>query len=329
MDMSICRRIASRRRPPREAPSQSRTKAARALGPREDGIAPPASCAARARAGAGSLGRSIRWRRLGPVLLAALLLVAGPLRAQSFITVASTTSTEQSGLFKHLLPQFERKHGIEVRVVALGTGQALELGRRGDADVLLVHAPALEEKFVTAGHAVARFEVMYNDFVVVGPSADPAGIGGTSDAPAALRRIKAAGAPFASRGDSSGTHFAEVGLWAAAGVDIEKEKAPWYRETGSGMGPTLNTASAMSAYTLTDRGTWLSFKNRGDLVVLVEGDREPRVVRTPRVKNRSFTPTVSPVNSSVCRGGFRSAMLYGFDISRRSRARDGAALRAA
>ena len=190
-----------------------------------------------------------------------------------FITVASTTSTEQSGLFKHLLPMFEKKTGVQVRVVALGTGQALDLGRRGDADVVFVHARTLEENFVAEGHGVKRFEVMYNDFVLIGPRSDPAKLDGSKDIVAAFRNIKAAQAPFVSRGDNSGTHFAELELWKAAGVDIAKEKGPWYRETGSGMGPALNSASGMNAYILADRGTWLSFKNRGDLTVSVEGDK--------------------------------------------------------
>ena len=202
-----------------------------------------------------------------------LLLFSLPAHAQQFITVASTTSTEQSGLFKHLLPLFEKKSGTQVRVVALGTGQALDMGRRGDADVVFVHAKPLEEKFVAEGFGVRRFEVMYNDFILVGPKSDPAKVAGGKDVVAALQKIKAAGAPFASRGDKSGTHFAEVALWKAAGVDIAKDKGAWYRETGSGMGPTLNTASGMNAYALTDRGTWLSFKNRGDLVIVVEGDK--------------------------------------------------------
>jgi tungstate transport system substrate-binding protein len=210
----------------------------------------------------------IRW--LGCVLLFLSLNVNAQ---QRFITVASKTSTEQSGLFKHLLPRFENKTGIEVRVVALGTGQALDMGRRGDADVVFVHAKALEEKFIAEGHAVKRFEVMYNDFVLVGPKSDPARVAGTRDIVAALRKIKASRAPFASRGDRSGTHFAELELWQAAGVDIAKEKAAWYRETGSGMGPTLNIASGMNAYALTDRGTWLSFRNRGELVVAVQNDK--------------------------------------------------------
>ena len=190
-----------------------------------------------------------------------------------FITVASTTSTEQSGLFRHLLPIFENKTGIQVRVVALGTGQALDMGRRGDADVVFVHARPLEEKFVAEGYGVKRFEVMYNDFVLVGPTSDPAGVGGGKDIVVALKQILRSRAAFASRGDKSGTHFAELELWKAAGIDIAREKGPWYRDTGSGMGPTLNIASGMNAYALSDRGTWLSFKNRGNLVISVEGDK--------------------------------------------------------
>jgi tungstate transport system substrate-binding protein len=190
-----------------------------------------------------------------------------------FITVASTTSTEQSGLFRHLLPIFEKKAGIQVRVVALGTGQALDMGRRGDADVVFVHARALEEKFVAEGHGVKRFEVMYNDFILVGPKSDPAGLGGSKDIVVAFKQILHSKAPFASRGDKSGTHFAELELWKAAGIDIAREKGPWYRDTGSGMGPTLNIASGMNAYALSDRGTWLSFKNRGNLAISVEGDK--------------------------------------------------------
>jgi tungstate transport system substrate-binding protein len=203
-----------------------------------------------------------------------LATLALPVQAQQkFITVASTTSTEQSGLFRHLLPIFEKKTGIQVRVVAQGTGQALDMGKRGDADVVFVHAKPLEEKFVAEGFGVKRFEVMYNDFILVGPKSDPAKIGGTKDIVAALKKVRAAQAPFASRGDRSGTHFAELQLWKAAGIDIAMEKGPWYRDTGSGMGPTLNTAAGMNAYALTDRGTWLSFKNRGDLVISVEGDQ--------------------------------------------------------
>ena len=205
--------------------------------------------------------------------LALALACAPSALAQRFITVASTTSTEQSGLFKHLLPVFEQKSGIEVRVVALGTGQALDLARRGDADVVFVHAKSAEEEFLREGHGVRRFPVMYNDFVIIGPKSDPAGIAGGADAPDALRKIKNASAAFVSRGDRSGTHIAEVNLWTLAGIDIAKEKGPWYRETGQGMGPALNTASAMNAYLLSDRATWLAFNNRGDLAILVQGDR--------------------------------------------------------
>jgi tungstate transport system substrate-binding protein len=205
--------------------------------------------------------------------LLAMLLCAPAFAQQKFITVASTTSTEQSGLFGYLLPIFEKETEIQVRVVALGTGQALDMGRRGDADVVFVHAKPLEEKFVAEGHGVKRFEVMYNDFVLIGPKSDPAGIGRLRDIVAAFRKIRSAQAPFVSRGDRSGTHFAELELWKASGIDIAAEKGRWYRETGSGMGPALNTAAAMNAYILADRGTWLSFKNRGELTILVEGDR--------------------------------------------------------
>ncbi|HUQ24070.1 MAG TPA: extracellular solute-binding protein [Burkholderiales bacterium] len=202
------------------------------------------------------------------------LCLLGPAHAQQrYITVASTTSTEQSGLFKHLLPVFEKKTGIQVRVVALGTGQALDMGRRGDADVVFVHAKALEEKFLAEGFGLKRFDVMYNDFVLIGPKSDPAKVQGGKDALEAFRRIRAAQAPFVSRGDKSGTHFAELEIWKAAGIDIVKDKGPWYRDTGQGMGPALNTAAGMNAYLLADRGTWLSFKNRADLAILVEGDK--------------------------------------------------------
>ena len=208
------------------------------------------------------------------VVVAALICFSAPVGAQQrYITVASTTSTEQSGLFKHLLPIFEKKSGIQVRVVALGTGQALNMGRRGDADVVFVHARPLEEKFVAEGYGVRRQEVMYNDFVLIGPRSDPAKIAGGKDAVEALRKIYNAKARFVSRGDRSGTHFAELELWKAAGIDIPRDKQSWYRETGQGMGPALNTASGMSAYVLADRGTWLSFKNRGELAILVQGDR--------------------------------------------------------
>jgi tungstate transport system substrate-binding protein len=211
-------------------------------------------------------------------LMRALLLlcvaIALPVGAQQrYLTVASTTSTEQSGLFKHLLPIFEKKTGIQVRVVALGTGQALDMGRRGDADVVFVHARPLEEKFVAEGYGVRRYEVMYNDFVLVGPKSDPAKVSGGKDAVQAFKTIFQKKAAFVSRGDRSGTHFAELELWKAAGIDIEREKGAWYREIGQGMGPALNIAAGMNAYVLADRGTWLSFKNRGQLVIAVEGDR--------------------------------------------------------
>jgi len=206
--------------------------------------------------------------------VAVLTLTAITVQAQDrFIVVASTTSTEQSGLFGFLLPIFERKTGIQVRVVALGTGQALDLARRGDADVAFVHAKAAEEKFVADGHGVKRLPVMYNDFVLIGPKSDPAGIAGGKDILEGLKKINAAQAPFVSRGDKSGTHMAELELWKSAGIDLEKAKGPWYRDTGQGMGPALNTASSMNAYLLADRATWLAFKNRGDLAILVEGDK--------------------------------------------------------
>lgn len=202
-----------------------------------------------------------------------MLLLSTPVDAQQkYITVASTTSTEQSGLFKYLLPIFEKKTGIQVRVVAVGTGQALDMGRRGDADVALVHDKAAEEKLIAEGWYVNRHDVMYNDFILVGPKSDPAGARGT-DTVVALKKIFEKKAAFASRGDKSGTHAAELRLWSVAGVDPAAGKGKWYRETGSGMGPTLNTASAMNAYALADRGTWLSFKNRGELAVVVEGDQ--------------------------------------------------------
>jgi tungstate transport system substrate-binding protein len=207
------------------------------------------------------------------LILAAWLCLSFTAEAQQkFITVASTTSTEQSGLFKHLLPAFEKKTGIQVRVVALGTGQAIDLGKRGDADVAFVHDKEAEEKMVAEGWFVDRREVMYNDFIVVGPKSDPAKAKGR-DVVASVKKIAQAKAPFASRGDKSGTHSAELRVWKEAGIDPQQGKGSWYRETGSGMGPTLNTASGMNAYALADRGTWLSFKNRGDLAILVEGDK--------------------------------------------------------
>ena len=213
-------------------------------------------------------------------LLAALTVAAfvpatftGPAQAEErFITLASTTSTEQSGLFGHILPLFSQATGIQVRVVAVGTGQAIKIGQQGDADALLVHDRAGEDKFVADGYGIDRRDVMYNDFVIVGPKADPAKIGGLKDATEAMKRIAAAKAAFASRGDDSGTNRAELRFWKAAGMDVKASQG-WYRELGQGMGPTLNTSAAMNAYTLTDRGTWANFKNRQNLVILVEGDR--------------------------------------------------------
>jgi tungstate transport system substrate-binding protein len=203
----------------------------------------------------------------------AVMFSAGIAMAQEkFIVVASTTSTEQSGLFGHILPLFTKATGITVRVVAQGTGQALKTGENGDADIVFVHDPVAEKKFVETGHGVDHRLVMYNDFIIVGPKIDPAKIGGGRNVVDAYKKIAAAKAPFASRGDSSGTHAAELRLWKAADIDVKAAAGGWYRETGSGMGPTLNTASGMNAYAFTDRGTWLNFKNRGDLTILVEGD---------------------------------------------------------
>jgi tungstate transport system substrate-binding protein len=199
--------------------------------------------------------------------------VSGAVQAQdTFIVVQSTTSTQNSGLFDHILPIFQDKTGIEVRVVAVGTGQAIKNAENGDGDVLFVHAKAAEEKFVAEGHGLKRSDVMYNDFILVGPPADPAGIAGTKDITAALTKIAETEAPFASRGDDSGTHKAELKLWKEAGVDAAAASGGWYRETGSGMGATLNTGTAMGAYVLTDRATWISFGNKGDYQIAVEGD---------------------------------------------------------
>jgi tungstate transport system substrate-binding protein len=197
----------------------------------------------------------------------------GPASAEHrSIVVASTTSTQDSGLFGYLLPIFKAKTGIEVKVIAQGTGQALDTARRGDADVVFVHAKSQEEKFLAEGFGVKRFEVMYNDFVLIGPKSDPAGVKG-SDIESALQTIQDKAAPFVSRGDKSGTHSAELGLWKQAGIDIAAIKGPWYREIGQGMGAALNTAQAMDGYVLSDRGTWISFKNRGNLEIVVEGDK--------------------------------------------------------
>jgi len=212
-------------------------------------------------------------RRYALALLLAFCVAPVPASAQDkFIVVASTTSTQDSGLFEYLLPIFKAKTGIEVRVVAQGTGQALDTARRGDADVVFVHDKVAEMKFLEEGYGVDRREVMYNDFIIVGPKSDPAKIAGTKDVAAALKTISADKVPFTSRGDRSGTHAAELRLWKMAGIDLDAVKGPWYRETGQGMGPTLNVAAAMGAYAFTDRGTWLNFKNRQDLQIAVEGD---------------------------------------------------------
>ncbi len=240
--------------------------------------------------------------------------------AEKFIVLQSTTSTANSGLYDHLLPIFTKKTGIEVRVVAVGTGQALKNAANGDGDVLLVHAKPAEEKFVADGFGVERFDVMYNDFVFVGPPSDPAGIAGTKDAVAALKKIAAAKAPFASRGDNSGTHKKERALWKAAGIDPTQQSGAWYRETGSGMGATLNAAVGMNAYAMTDRGTWISFKNRGDFTITVQGDKDlfnqygvilvnPK--RHPHVKVAEGQAFIDWVLSQEGQGAIRSYKLGG------------------
>ena len=213
-----------------------------------------------------------RFPALATAALGAALALGHPAGAGQFIIVQSTTSTQNSGLYDVLLPQFTAQSGIEVRVVAVGTGQAIKNARNCDGDVLLVHARVAEEAFVAEGFGVARSDVMYNDFIIVGPPADPAGVAGSRDAAAALAAIRAAAAPFASRGDDSGTHKAELALWRAAGIDPAAESGGWYRETGSGMGATLNVATGMGAYALTDRATWIAFANKGGHRIAVEGD---------------------------------------------------------
>jgi tungstate transport system substrate-binding protein len=206
--------------------------------------------------------------------LAATILTTPVCAQDKSIVVSSTTSTQDSGLFGHILPLFKEKTGIDVKVIAQGTGQALDTGRRGDSDVVFVHAKSAEEKFLAEGEGVKRHPVMYNDFVLIGPKSDPAGIKGMKDVAKALNTIKDKQADFISRGDRSGTHIAELALWNKdAGIDIEKEKGPWYKSIGQGMGAALNTAGASNGYVLSDRGTWLSFKNKGDLEILVEGDK--------------------------------------------------------
>lgn len=217
----------------------------------------------------------MRLSMLSGLLASTLFLCASPAAAQGrSLVVASTTSTQDSGLFQHILPLFNAKTGIEVKVVAQGTGQALDTARRGDADVVLVHAKAQEEKFVSEGHGLARRDVMYNDFVLVGPRSDPARIAGSQDILAALNAVAAGKIPFVSRGDRSGTHIAELKLWSAALIDPKAGQPAWYREIGQGMGAALNTAAAMGAYVLSDRGTWISFRNKDTLKIVVEGDKQ-------------------------------------------------------
>ena len=229
----------------------------------------------------------MRFRALIIALAALATAVSVPVLAQEkSIVVASTSSTQDSGLFGHILPLFKAKTGIDVRVVAQGTGQALDTGRRGEADVVFVHAKPEEEKFLAEGQAVKRYPVMYNDFILVGPRSDPAGVRGTKDILAALKAIKVKNAVFMSRGDNSGTHQAELKLWKLADIDIAAEKAPWYKDIGQGMGAALKAASATGAYVLSDRGTWLSFKNKADLVIVVEGDK--------RLFNQYGTMLVNP-----------------------------------
>jgi tungstate transport system substrate-binding protein len=213
-------------------------------------------------------------RTFTAAIAAGAFLLGAPAYAQDkSIVVASTTSTQDSGLFEYLLPIFQQKTGTTVKVVAQGTGQALDTGRRGDADVVFVHAKSAEEKFLAEGEGVKRFPVMYNDFVLIGPKTDPAGIKGMKDVAKALQTIKDKQASFISRGDRSGTHIAELNLWKDSSVDIEKDKGSWYKSIGQGMGAALNTAGASNAYVLSDRGTWIHFKNKGDLQILVEGDK--------------------------------------------------------
>ena len=223
---------------------------------------------------------------LATAALAAFALIGPAAALDQFIVVQSTTSTRNSGLYDHILPMFTEKTGVEVRVVAVGTGQAIRNAANGDGDVLFVHAKPAEEKFVADGHGVARFDVMHNDFVIVGPPSDPAGVAGMTDAVAALTKLAEAEAPFASRGDDSGTNKAELRLWKEAGIDVEAASGGWYRETGSGMGATLNIGTGMGAYVMTDRATWIAFGNKGDYRIAVEGD--------PRLFNQYGIILVNP-----------------------------------
>jgi tungstate transport system substrate-binding protein len=257
--------------------------------------------------GPGYLGSTIRFcqgdsnKMFKRILIASLVMISSAFAQERSITVASTTSTEQSGLFGYLLPRFTSATGIGVKVVAVGTGQALDIGRRGDADVVFVHDRVAEEKFLSEGFALKRYDVMYNDFVVIGPKSDPAHIGGGKNVAEALRKIAAAKAPFVSRGDRSGTHEAELRLWKEAGVDLASARGTWYREIGQGMGAALNMASSDNAYLLSDRGTWLSFKNRGDLTVLTEGDK--------RLFNQYGVMLVNPVKHTGVKAGEGQAFI--------------------
>ncbi len=266
------------------------------------------------------------WRDARAWLLPLLLVVAvgePTALADRFLTLASTTSTRDSGFFDSVLPRFEAKTGIQVRVVAVGTGRALRLAERGDVDAVLVHDRPSELAFVAEGHGIARREVMYNDFLVIGPSADPARVRGIRDAAAAFARIAESRAIFTSRGDDSGTHKAELRLWEAAGVDARADSGAWYRETGTGMGATLNTASELGAYLLVDRGTWVSFKNRGDLQILVEGDPRLRNVysailvnpaRHPHVKSKDASALVEWLVSDEGRAAIAAFRLGGMQL---------------
>jgi len=225
-------------------------------------------------------------------LAASVAIGASAFAEQKSIVVASTTSTQDSALFAHILPLFKAKTGIQVKVIAQGTGQALDTGRRGDADVVFVHAKPAEEKFLAEGQGVRRYPVMYNDFVLIGPKSDPAGLKGTKDIVAALKAIKEKKVAFISRGDRSGTHQAELNLWKIAGIDIATERGPWYKDIGQGMGGALNSASASDAYLLSDRGTWLSFKNKGDLMIVVEGDKRMFNQYSVMLVNPEKHPTV-------------------------------------
>jgi len=233
--------------------------------------------------------------------IASLTFFGSALAQERAITVASTTSTEQSGLFGDLLPRFTAATGIGVKVVAVGTGQALDIGRRGDADVVFVHDKPAEQKFLSEGFGVKRYDVMYNDFVVIGPKADPAHIAGGKDVAEALRKIAETRAAFVSRGDRSGTHEAELRLWKEAGINLASAKGDWYREIGQGMGAALNMASSSNAYLLSDRGTWLSFRNRGELAVLTEGDR--------RLFNQYGVMLVNPAKHAGVKAGDGQAFI--------------------